>query len=566
MRNAGSLVGILIWVAVFSLSLSQINCASRGRPGGGPVDKTPPYIIGTDPRPDSTGLKSIEEINISFSERMNEGSVQKSIFLSPPLEYEADWSGGDELTLLLKDTLSADQTYVITIGAGATDMRKNRMTDSFQLAFATGDSLDRGEIYGKVFGTKKDEIFYVYAYRDTDPDSLDPKYIKADFLSQTGPDGNFWLRYLPNGFYRIFVIEDLNKNLLLDAATERIGIPTEDIDLDSGSGAAGPLNFVPTRIDTTAPELSGARARDNRTITLRFSEEIDDLLPARVSIVDTLDGDTLMIFNLARSKEEPKYFNAYTEPHDSGSVYRITIAQISDTTGNTQKLTQVVELLAGTKEDTTKFELIDLAPSDSLSQFDITKRIRTEFSLPVDTSSFINRFRLITADSIKLDGDWSWTELSMGRFKPKVGFLPGKTYIYNFHTSDLKSVWGDTIAKDTTFTRTFFTLSEDEYGSVSGAITPEGNIEKSVYVLFKNLSGKRTYSGRVDKQGTFMINWVAEDKYKLGGFVDLDQNGKHSPGSLDPFVFSEPFVIQDDTLRVRKRWELSGLNLSIPGL
>jgi len=63
-----------------------------------------------------------------------------------------------------------------------------------------------------------------------------------------------------------------------------------------------------------------------------------------------------------------------------------------------------------------------------------------------------------------------------------------------------------------------------------------------------------------------MINWVSEGKYKLGGFVDIDKNRKYSPGSLNPFVFSEPFIIQDDTLRVRKRWELSDLRLSIPGL
>ncbi len=566
MIDARIAVKLFVWVSVLSLFLSQFSCASRGRPGGGPVDKTPPFILSTEPRPDSTGLESIEEIIFYFSERMNEGSVQKSIFLSPPLEYETDWSGGDELTLTLTDTFTNDQTYVITIGSGAMDMRKNRMSDSFQLAFATGDSLDKGEIYGRVFGVDKNEVYYVYAYKNTNPDSLDPQYVEADFLSQAGPDGKFWLRYLPKGYYRIFVIEDLNKNFILDAVGERIGIPTEDVKLDSSSGAVGPLHFVPTRIDTTLPEISGARAIDNRTIQLRFSEEIDDLTSAMVTIVDTLIGNTLSILGLARNKEEPKYFNIYTVPQDSGSVYRLSVPQITDTTGNLQDMNQVVEFVASTKKDTTRFELLKIAPADSMSQIDLSVKVRTEFSLPVDTISYSDRFSFMSEDSVNLNGIWSWVELSNGYFWPDTKILPEKTYIYNFSTTNLKTLWGDTLSKDTTYANTFFTLSEDEFGSVSGELDSDGKVEEDVYILFMALSGKRTYSVPIDESGMFIINWVPEGKYKLGGYVDRDKNGRYSPGSLNPFIFSEPYIIQDDTLRVRKRWDLSDLHLLIPGI
>ena len=43
----------------------------------------------------------------------------------------------------------------------------------------------------------------------------------------------FSLKYLPDGEYRIFVIEDQNKNLLLDLAFERLAIPIGDVFLDS---------------------------------------------------------------------------------------------------------------------------------------------------------------------------------------------------------------------------------------------------------------------------------------------------------------------------------------------
>jgi hypothetical protein len=77
---------------------------------------------------------------------------------------------------------------------------------------------------------------------------------------------------------------------------------------------------------------------------------------------------------------------------------------------------------------------------------------------------------------------------------------------------------------------------------------------------------KNTYSTLINKETTFQFKWIPEGKYKLGGFIDLDENGKFSGGKLFPFRFSEPYVVKDDTLRVRKRWELSDTIFSIPGL
>ena len=58
-------------------------------------------------------------------------------------DYEIDWSGGDELTLELKsDSLQKNQTYVITIGSDAQDSRRNKMKESYQFAFSTGDYLE----------------------------------------------------------------------------------------------------------------------------------------------------------------------------------------------------------------------------------------------------------------------------------------------------------------------------------------------------------------------------------------------------------------------------------------
>jgi hypothetical protein len=198
MRSLLLLKRIITAILLVFIVTHSMNCASRGRPGGGPPDKTPPEIIYTFPAKDSVGVKSLDRIEIHFSERMNEGEVQNALFFSPPLEYEAEWSGGEELVLWLKDSIRTERTYVVTIGASARDEHNVKMKDAYQFAFSSGAQLDRGRISGRVYGVKTTDTYMVMGYRmTTEADSLFPMYRDADFLSQSGFEGNFSLSYLP---------------------------------------------------------------------------------------------------------------------------------------------------------------------------------------------------------------------------------------------------------------------------------------------------------------------------------------------------------------------------------
>jgi hypothetical protein len=561
-------MSLKIWltIGIITYLLVELNCASRGRPGGGPTDTIPPTIIATEPRPDSTGLVKLDEIELYFSERMNEGSVENSIFISPPMEYETDWSGGDELTLTLKDSLDSDRTYVITIGSGAMDMQKNRMADSYQFAFSTGEILNRGEIYGRVFEISEKDIFYVYGYQIYDPDSLNPTIVKADFLSQPGPDGHFWLKYLPDGDYRIFVIEDQNKNLLLDLAFERVGIPIRDVVVDSTRSPVGPLNFRVTQIDTMLPEITGARALDNRTVLLRINEFVRMPIPEVITIQDTLNDETLPIINFARNKDEPKQFLLYTSLQDSGKGYRIFVEGLVDTSGNEQDELQIADFIGSDLVDTTKFELRRVEPPDSLKGAKLSSNISLAFSVPVDTTGLSDGFMCWDKDSTVVNGLWTWNNLTQGLYSLEKGFGSSQEYTFSIYTKYLKSLWGDTLA-DSTYSRRFFTISEDEFGILSGiyrsTIPENSTIHIQLVPMDKN---KTTYAASIYEGTEFQFNQVLEGRYKLGGFVDLDNNGKFSPGNLYPFSFSEPYVLTNDTLRIRKRWEISDISFSIPGL
>ena len=497
---------------------------------------------------------------------MNEGSVENSIFISPPLKFETDWSGGDELTLNLSDTLASNLTYVITIGSGATDMQKNRMANSYQFAFSTGDKLNSGEIYGRVFDISEKDLFYIYAYHKENPDSLNPTIVKADFLSQPGPDGRFWLKYLPLGEYRIFVVEDKNKNLLLDLTLERVGLPVRDVVVDTSLTPSGPLNFRVTKIDTVPPDVTSARALNNRSVLLRASEVVQLMRKETISIQDTLDNETLGILDLTLNKDGANQVILYTSPQDSGKGYRIFVSGLEDSSGNKQTDLQTVDFVGSYIIDTTRFALSKLAPPDSLKGVKLSSKISLLFTLPLDTAELSMGFKCWDNDSAQVKGLWTWRNLSEGFFSPLAGFIPGKQYYFSISTKYLKSIWGDTLA-DSTYKRVFFTLSEDEFGILSGIYLSKTIVEHTIYIQLipvgRNLSTDVT---TVNEEMGFQFRWVLEGNYQLSGFIDLDNNGIYSPGNLFPFEFSEPYVLTDDTFHVRKRWELSDIHFNIPGL
>jgi hypothetical protein len=541
-------------------------CAVRGRPGGGPVDKTPPEILFTHPRPDSTRIENLESIEIYFSERMDEASVEQSIFISPPLNYETDWSGGEELSLKLLDSLVIDKTYVVTVGSGAMDSRKNKLKESVQFAFATGDKINDAKITGKVFGITPQDNFYIYAYQMINPDSLDPTQNKANFLSQPGEDGSFLLNYLSYGEYRVFVIEDLNKNLILDSDFERIGIPSTDIYLDSINLAAENLNFKITRMDSTPPTVIGARPLDNKKILLRISEPVESLLPHMVTITDTLFTDTLEILALAQNIEESNQYFLYTEQQKSEEYYQVSVSALSDTSGNHQSETQRALFMGSTLDDTTRFELVTLAPEDSTKNLPLSGKINIQLSLPIDTLSLYNSFFCILGDSDTLAGIWQWENLMNGFYNPISEFQPSQEYVFVIESGTVNSLWGDTLS-DTTISRRVFVTSEDEFGSLSGQLSAHGSLSHKAYINIIPLDRKiPPQKILVNEQNFFQVVWLPEGQYQIGAFLDLDDNTKYSAGRLIPFQYSEPFTVKEDTIRIRKRWEVANISISIPGV
>ena len=101
-------------------------------PRGGPEDKTPPTILNITPNAGATNVPTDTKIEIVFSERMVKNTVSDAIFISPwPAEEIFYKWKGKKLKIEFSDTLKKNKTYVLTIGSKSSDLRNNKMKDSF---------------------------------------------------------------------------------------------------------------------------------------------------------------------------------------------------------------------------------------------------------------------------------------------------------------------------------------------------------------------------------------------------------------------------------------------------
>ncbi|MFC2136086.1 Ig-like domain-containing protein [Bacteroidota bacterium] len=263
------------------------------------MDKIPPEIIEVYPEIGTTNF-SDDYFEITFSEYVDKRSVKDAIFISPAIEgeLEFDWSG-KSLEVSWEVTLRANTTYTVSVGSDVVDHNnRNRMAETFNLIFSTGNEIDKGMISGKVYDEKPAGVM-VFAYRKSDS-LFNPSEVKPDFISQVGEKGDYKLIGLADGDYRILAVRDEFRDFLYNVEQDQFGSPFTDVKLTDIDSTFVNLNFFLAIEDTTQPHLQSAVMTDRNHILVEFNENIDSTLLStdNFSVVDSTTNTEYL----------PKYF------------------------------------------------------------------------------------------------------------------------------------------------------------------------------------------------------------------------------------------------------------------
>lgn len=189
------------------------SCANIGRPGGGPYDMDPPIFLGSDPKPNSLNVTKTR-MELTFDEIITIDDQQNKVVVSPvPQESPKITASGRKITIEFRDTLLENTTYSIDFSDAIEDNNEGNPLDGFSIAFSTGDSIDTLQVAGIVLRARDLEPMQkvvVGVHSNLDDSAF--KTLRFDRIARTNSYGQFTIRNLKAGRYRLYALNDVDRD------------------------------------------------------------------------------------------------------------------------------------------------------------------------------------------------------------------------------------------------------------------------------------------------------------------------------------------------------------------
>ncbi|MDR1555578.1 MAG: Ig-like domain-containing protein [Tannerellaceae bacterium] len=213
---------IQVFIRLLLLALTY-SCANIGTPNGGPYDETPPKFVSSKPAPGQINYKG-KTVEILFDELIQVDKPSENVIITPPqMQLPVIRPAGRKVVVELKDTLHEQTTYTIDFTSSITDNNEKNVLENFTFAFSTGDVIDSLEVSGYLLNAENLEPMPgITIGLHLNPD--DTAFVKEPFVrtSRTNDRGRFVIRNIAHGTYRIFALNDLNRDYKFDQPGEDI--------------------------------------------------------------------------------------------------------------------------------------------------------------------------------------------------------------------------------------------------------------------------------------------------------------------------------------------------------
>jgi hypothetical protein len=548
------------------------GCAGQRAPDGGPIDTDPPVVIATTP-PNYTTHFSGESITLEFSEYVDHRTVENALFISPSLGALAfDWSGR-EVEIRFSERLRRNTTYVVTIGTDVADINnRNKMAQAHTLAFTTGDDIDHGAIEGRIYprqATDSPQGVTVLAYqlRDIKADTLDPRNTRPDYVTQTGKNGEFFLKHLAFGSYRVVALRDEYKNLLYDPEIDDCGIASGDIRLTPEDTLRSNVWMKLVREDTTSLRLLKAASRNQHAVLADFSSPVDTRSLSRswFRITDTATHRSLKILTAVPVYPKATSILLSTEDQVPEAPYRLETDSLRSEAGfGLNPLARSLVFLGSNVPDTLGPVVSSCSVGDSSRGIELDPSISIHFSTPVQRSTAEQAIVLVDSGRVPVSLRYLWFSDASVQLRAAERLKSRVWHSLRLGLKQISDFFGKT-GRDSLRILRFQTIDQELFSTIDGTVRDGGSFDMvgPVYVVVRNAAAKDTkeYVSRLDQPGPFTLKDIPEGKYILHAYRDRNGNGRYDAGRVFPHKASERFTQYADTLKVRARWPLEGVTM-----
>jgi len=504
------------------------SCATPIAPTGGPADREGPSIVETSPRSGTTNFTG-NEIQITFSEFVNRGTLQRAISIEPDLglQYEISWRRKTARIRFIRP-LPENTTVILRIGTELTDTRNNKIEQPVEIALATGDEIDDGTVTAtirKASDGRGESGYKVFLYREPVDFTA-----RANYIAETDTAGKVRLGFLSEGEYRAIWVDDRNRNRIWEPPRERAQpFHSQSFTLEKGGEVDLGTIFV-TSLDTIPPVLEGVGMLTSNRFRLRFSEEIywDD--DAVITISDSAGTVQSEAYPLYIQQNDPKIlFAQATEVLSPDNEYTLSLSGFSDLSGNPARVT-AAPFPGSADADTVRSAIIGKNSEPGLFP---DEPLIIGYSKFIDDAMITDSLKVVEGDALR--ENWPNVEVRRHRLYiyPNGNWLAGTRYSF--------LVWEPQAEQHRIINPTIW--QRNQLGEIEITMTDTANTDVHVLSLYDN-DGKV----RIDTTftGSISLDRLPPLRYNLLIFRDENGNGRWDPGRIDPFEAPEPYFIRRD--------------------
>lgn len=527
-------VASLLFAGVFSLN----SCARIGTPSGGERDTTPPKLIKANPDTLAVNVDpNIKEIEILFDEYVQIKEYSKNVVVSPPFERNPIVSpqslAEKFVKIKLQEPLQPNTTYNINFGDAIQDYNENNKLSNFSYVFSTGNFIDSLSIKGRVssgfdFELPKKTLVGLYKIMEDYNDSIILKS-KPYYISRVNEKGEYDLKYLSEGKYKIVAFEDAVENSKFDLGKEKVAFRNEVIDLKEN------LN-IDLKLFTQKPKyrLTKYEQKGYGHIVFRTegaTQPVEVILKDRdfkTAYIDQhLKNDSVNYwFNpvkeeLKAKAERLNFEIKYGEQVDKANVlytapikdYELTFKTVNET-----KLPPV-----------TDFKILASAPIQSVDK------------------SLINVFK----DSVAIPFDIKIDSINKQIVRFQFAKDLGERFEINAYPNAFRDVFE---MPNDTLVYQFKTGAREDFGNLKVRLNnlPEGSV---FLQLLKKNQKYDVVDEKIGKGRLFDFTYLEPGEYYLRLLVDKNENGIWDSGNLLDQIQPEPVYIYPAKIIVRAMWD-----------
>ena len=523
----------------FGLSLLVTSCAIRQMPGGGPKDTQPPVIVKSYPENYSVNFSS-REIRIDFDEYVELKDLNKQLIVSPIMKNEPEAEvKGKSLLIKLPDSLKPNTTYTLNFGNAIVDVHESNVLDNYQYVFATGPQLDSLEVRGSVKSSenlKTEKGIVVMLYSNTN-DSMVYSTL-PDYFSKTDSAGNFIIRNLKAGTYKLFALKDANSNYYFDSKNEQIAFSNELIQVPDTTLH----NLKIFNEPDTAPHVLKAQYASQGKIVIVLTA------PAQGVELKNIDGNSLngtLLTEINRSNDTLFVYNKDSLVDSLHAVVFYNKMPIDTIHVN-------FRALKGNKgREAALLPAFPVFTNLNGNILEIPDTLILTFSAPVEK---INKELIkLVADSTT-DVPFSLTIANSNKRSYFIAF--NKSENKNYRLLMLPSAVRDIFNQHNDSAIFDFRVREEkEYSTVAvNYSVTEKKYNHIMQILTENDVAVRQMS--VQKNGSIRFEYLLPGKYKIRVIDDSNNNGKWDGGNYRKKIQPENVFYYPEIVNARANWNV----------